>query len=690
MSKSREEFIQMLVDIDEYLNSDKEKDSIRVVNQVKAGLHTSSELIVWIRSVKSKYVITQSMKISGFGLIFGSLVFGSSMFLFDMTSDCIVNRDWRSFASTESPGFPCEVNNITYSIETSIHEIVKNCGNTTDSNTDLLNCVFEGQDLLGEESDSCFLEKERSRFSSAEWLTLSNITLFHILFPWILFAVSFFLLNFSQKKYEGVCGRVMLIFGIILSPITTKWNVFLEKVKITELFSTTPATVSRKKIIKGLETTISTPEDLTSIFNKKDNTKERLEDMNEEEFVNWLKRETETFLSEKTTTENKPEDTTSIYNRKFNVKERLKDMNEEEFVDWIKIERKRETTKNQDKNVKSISLSKDVLLSWMKWKKNLDIVKAQDKLYFKIKQETLNLAIEVAAEASLHFFIQVLLILPDIILSCFKSYSKSSYLETAKGLVNWKMLSILSSFATMANSYSRIKVLEKANALSWSGNPGSLFLMLIFTTLSTICRTIIFGCFVYFTNPDGHFEIWKAIGVYYAHVLIMLFFNIIFNSCSPSFSGRYIISMILNSRTSFYSYNYYNFVDLKNDATIKHKPSFLRQLFYFIIIICENVALTIYFVLYSSSYNIEDSHGVVHLLSTNQVITIVIFIIILQCVSVIFNLIYYDSHPASVSLIDLKGKMKIDILGTSWGWKSGRWTREKRKEENTNLEMDEL
>eukprot|EP00092_Neocalanus_flemingeri_P033178 GFUD01036083.1.p1 GENE.GFUD01036083.1~~GFUD01036083.1.p1 ORF type:complete len:224 (-),score=39.41 GFUD01036083.1:68-697(-) len=198
---------------------------------------------------------------------------------------------------------------------------------------------------------------------------------------------------------------------------------------------------------------------------------------------------------------------------------------------------------------------------------------------------------------------------------------------------------------------------------------------------------MIFGCFVYFTNPDGHFEVWRAISLYYGHVLIMLYFNIVFNRCSPSFSSRYIISLLLNSMTSFYSYNYYNFFELSNESSVKHKPSFLRQLFYFLITISENVALTIYFVLCSSSYNIEDSHGVVHQLSNIQVIRIVIFIIILQILSIIFNLIYYDSHPASVSLTDLKGKMKIDILGSSWVLRKGRWTKEKSETSNTNLEL---
>ena len=186
---------------------------------------------------------------------------------------------------------------------------------------------------------------------------------------------------------------------------------FLEKIKITRLLSTNHVTFLREKIIKALKKTTSKPEDLISVYNMKG---------------------------------------------KVNAMEILSDINEEEFVTWIKWKRNRDLVKMEIDYDRNVNVSDEALLySWMKWNKNLDVVKAQNKLAFKIKQETINLVIEVAAEASLHFFIQVLLVLPDLILTTFKSYSlQSSYLETAKELINWKVLSILSSFATMANSYS--------------------------------------------------------------------------------------------------------------------------------------------------------------------------------------------------------------------------------------------
>ena len=84
----------MLVDIDDYENGDKEKDSSRVINQVKAGLHTCSELTVWIKSIKSKYVITHTVKLVTFCLIFVSLLFGTSFFMVDVSTDLNVNSEW--------------------------------------------------------------------------------------------------------------------------------------------------------------------------------------------------------------------------------------------------------------------------------------------------------------------------------------------------------------------------------------------------------------------------------------------------------------------------------------------------------------------------------------------------------------------------------------------------------------------
>ena len=232
MSQSREEFIQMLVNIDDYISGDKESDSTRVINQVKVGLHTCSELLVWIQIIKSKYVISRSVKIASYCLFFGSLSLGIGLFLLDIVTDIIVNYDWRIFAQDDfSIAIFCEKLNKQDLIKTSIHIIVEACWNTTNTFEDILNCAFERKNVISEELEPCPYEKESKRFSSTEWLTLSNITLFHIVFPWILFTLSFCLMNFDKKRSNSFCGCVFFIFNIILSPISTKFNVFLERIR---------------------------------------------------------------------------------------------------------------------------------------------------------------------------------------------------------------------------------------------------------------------------------------------------------------------------------------------------------------------------------------------------------------------------------------------------------------------------
>ena len=119
----------MLISIDDYLNGDKEKNSDRVINQVKEGLHTCSELIVWISSIKSRYVISRTLKILLFCLIFGSLAFGINLFSVDVITDIVVNFEWRFYAYANfSQLFPCKNLNGTKTIEMAIVDIMKNVG----------------------------------------------------------------------------------------------------------------------------------------------------------------------------------------------------------------------------------------------------------------------------------------------------------------------------------------------------------------------------------------------------------------------------------------------------------------------------------------------------------------------------------------------------------------------------------
>ena len=98
----------MLIDVDDYLNGDKEINSKRVIKQIKIGLHTCPELTVWTNSVKAKYVKTSERKVSDICLIFASLCFGSTLFFLDFGTDIIVNVEWRGYAShNSSRDFKC-------------------------------------------------------------------------------------------------------------------------------------------------------------------------------------------------------------------------------------------------------------------------------------------------------------------------------------------------------------------------------------------------------------------------------------------------------------------------------------------------------------------------------------------------------------------------------------------------------
>ena len=485
-----------------------------------------------------------------------------------------------------------------------------------------------------------------------------------------------------------------------MSPFLTKWNVFTERIKITRLLSTNPESLLRTAAVKELKRITRKQEKYKSLqentsihqwlYSEQTQTKSSehsLKEINDADFLTWLSRKRNTDDDSWVSRKRKQLGVEKIEFDRNNVKmelwkkwkrdlgiatDLLDDFDEEDFVSWIKQKPNRDLVNIElDQDRVSTVSDEGILNSWMKWRKNLLLAESQKNLALATKQETLNLVIEVAAEASLQFFIQVLLVLPDLIPNSLHDDQKS-FFDTAKDMLNWKVVSILSSFATMANSYSRIQILEKEYALSWTGNPKALLILFFFTTLNTICRMMVFGCFIYFTNSEGHFDIVKALGLYYGHVLILLFFNIIFNRSSPSLSISYIISILLNSMTSFYSYNHYDFFNVQN----KHKPTFLRQVFYFLIIMTENVALTTYFALYSSSYSMEGSYGVTHNISKRQIINMVIFIVILQTISVILNILYYANHTASVSVTNLQDKMQIYILGVSWIRKNGRWSKE--------------
>ena len=137
-------------------------------------------------------------------------------------------------------------------------------------------------------------------------------------------------------------------------------------------------------------------------------------------------------------------------------------------------------------------------------------------------------------------------------------------------------------------SYFRIKSLTKKGAL----NLKSAVILFTSTLLSTIARILFAGQYLYSTSD--RINPLEAIGLYYTHALVMVVFNLLLNTSKPTADKKYIFGLLLNSLSSIYCYNHYNYACLWEDVKTKnHQPSAIRQGIFYIIIFLENLVLTI-------------------------------------------------------------------------------------------------
>ena len=103
------------------------------------------------------------------------------------------------------------------------------------------------------------------------------------------------------------------------------------------------------------------------------------------------------------------------------------------------------------------------------------------------------------------------------------------------------------------------------------------------------------------------------------------------------------------------------------------------------IIMTENIGMTVYFAFISSFNKYQDEFGKEYeLLSKNN---LVFSILLLQTAAIIVRLIYYANHPSSVSLTSMNDKMQIYIFGSSWVLRDGKWVKEK---DEKKMNMDKL
>ena len=158
--------------------------------------------------------------------------------------------------------------------------------------------------------------------------------------------------------------------------------------------------------------------------------------------------------------------------------------------------------------------------------------------------------------------------------------------------------------------------------------------------MSTGSRILLAGTFLY--SAGSAFNPAMAAYLYYTHVIIMLFFNIILSTSRPSLDWRYPFGLLLNSLSSTYCYNYYDCL-WKTVKTCIHQPSFIRQGLFYTVIFLENIILTI--LILQKPSPISDSWLLPSWL--------------LQLSSWLLMFLYYLCHPASVSITSYGHKMQV-------------------------------
>ena len=200
----------------------------------------------------------------------------------------------------------------------------------------------------------------------------------------------------------------------------------------------------------------------------------------------------------------------------------------------------------------------------------------------------------------------------------------------------------------------------------------NMITILIKTTLDTFSRIIIISMFIHLYH-DGNFNTLVATSIYYGHVVIMLIYNVVFNTAKPSFNKTYLIGLLLNSLSSFFNLNLYNYNDMlhyesnihSKKETQFHQPTFLRQAAYYTIFLGENMLLTaLSLTTDESEWKLKDGYGTPTELTSGNVLAIFGFAWLLQLVSFVFQTGYYGSHPSSVSLTEMRDKMKVHLFGT--------------------------
>ena len=241
-------------------------------------------------------------------------------------------------------------------------------------------------------------------------------------------------------------------------------------------------------------------------------------------------------------------------------------------------------------------------------------------------------------------------------------------------VVNFRLLSATSSFMVLAYSYITVKNMNKNEAMAGV----NIAIIVIKTTLDTITRITIIAMFVYLYN-DGNLNTRLATFIYYSHVIIMLIINVLFNRSKPSCDKTYLIGLLLNSLSTFFSYNHYNYDNIlkKQKKTQNHQPTFLRQAIYYTIFLVENLVLTTWSLslpIGEKSWILKDEHGRKEPLTPGNIYSIFGLAWILQLLSFLLQIGNYATHPAEVTIMEIREKLEIYVVGNLWICKKGYQT----------------
>jgi len=150
-------------------------------------------------------------------------------------------------------------------------------------------------------------------------------------------------------------------------------------------------------------------------------------------------------------------------------------------------------------------------------------------------------------------------------------------------------------------------------------------------------------------------------------------FNTIFNSDRRKCNTMsYWVDLLLNSLSSTYSYNHHSYKNLLRKVgwlskdlwkEKHHEPSVIRQTVFYLIITTENLALTAYAAFYAED-EIKIYDGFQNIdMPYSHLCYIIIAIWVLSFIQLILLIIYYATHPSSVSIKDYKPKLKVYIFG---------------------------